>query len=82
MSRQSRLSANDKGDNEVKIGIVHRFPGIYYLTAEESPGKLQLGDSLMKTVGPAIASNGIPYLQMTSVGSERNGSKGRKDHHR
>ena len=35
MSRQSRLSANDKGDNEVKPGAVHRSPGIY-LTAEES----------------------------------------------
>ena len=44
VSRQSRLSANDKGDNEIIPGAVHRYPGIY-LTAEEIPGKPQLGDS-------------------------------------
>ena len=27
--RQSRLSANDKGDNEMIPGIVYRSPGIY-----------------------------------------------------
>ena len=31
---QSNMSANDKGDNEVKQWTVHRSPGIY-LTAEE-----------------------------------------------
>jgi hypothetical protein len=31
--------ANDKGDNEMIPGAVHRSPGIY-LTAEEKPGKL------------------------------------------
>ena len=41
VSRQSRLSANDKGDNEIIPGAVHRAPDIY-LTAEESPGKPQL----------------------------------------
>ena len=40
--------ANDKGDNEVMIpGPVDRSPGIC-LTAEENPGKPQLGDRLMK----------------------------------
>ena len=39
--------ANDKGDNEMILGTVHRSPGIY-LTAEENPRKLQLGDRLMK----------------------------------
>ena len=29
------LSANDKGDNEMKPGAVHRYPGIY-LMAEET----------------------------------------------
>ena len=33
VSRQSRLSGNDKGDNEIIPGAVHRSPGIY-LTAE------------------------------------------------
>ena len=41
--RQSRLSANDKGDDEMIQGIVHRYPCIY-LTPEENPGKPQLGD--------------------------------------
>ena len=39
--------ANDKGDNEMILGAVHRSPGIY-LTAEENPRKPQLGDRLMK----------------------------------
>ena len=30
--------ANDKGDNEMILGAVHRFLGIY-LTAEENPAK-------------------------------------------
>ena len=39
--------ANDKGDNEMILGAVHRSPGIC-LTAEENPRKSQLGDCLMK----------------------------------
>jgi hypothetical protein len=35
VSRQSRLSANDKGDNEMKPAAVYRSSGIY-LIAEES----------------------------------------------
>ena len=38
--RQSRLLANDKGDNEIIPGAVHRSPGIY-LAAEKTPGKPQ-----------------------------------------
>ena len=41
-----------------------------YLTAEENPGKLQLGDRLVKAVRPVIASNGVPCLQMSSVESQ------------
>ena len=37
-----------------------------YLTLEENSGKLQLGDSMMKVT--TSVSNGIPYLQTTSVG--------------
>ena len=39
--------ANDKGDNEMILGAVHRSPGIC-LTAEETPRKPQLGERLMK----------------------------------
>jgi hypothetical protein len=39
--------ANDKGDNEMVLGTVHRYPGIC-LTAEVNPRKPQLGDRLMK----------------------------------
>ena len=39
--------ASDKGDNEMILGAVHRYPGIC-LTAEENPRKSQLGDRLMK----------------------------------
>ena len=35
--------ANDKGDNEIILGAVHRSPGIC-LTTEENPRKPQLGD--------------------------------------
>ena len=56
MSRQSPQSANDVlvGDNEVKLRAGHRSPGSY-LTAEEIPGKPQLGDLLMKVLRPIIA---------------------------
>ena len=39
--------ANIKGDNEMILRAVHRSPGIC-LTAEENPGKPQLGNRLMK----------------------------------
>jgi hypothetical protein len=38
---------NDKGDNEMISGAMHRSPGIC-LTAEENPGEPELGDRLMK----------------------------------
>ena len=40
--------ANDKDDNEMIRGAVHRSPGIC-LSAEENPGKPHLGDRLKKT---------------------------------
>ena len=62
-------AANDKGDDEMILGAVHRSPGIC-LTAEENSRKPQLGGRLMKgDVRPVIASNGVPFLQMSSVGS-------------
>ena len=38
---------NDKGDNEMILGALHRSPGICF-TAEENPRKPQLGDRLME----------------------------------
>ena len=52
--------ANDKGDNEMISWAVHRSPGIC-LTAEENPGKPQLGDSLMKGMCD------IRYIQLQCV---------------
>ena len=60
VSHHSHLS----GD-EVKPGAMHRSHDIY-LTAEENPGKPQLGESLTKAVRPVIASKLVPY---ESVGS-------------
>ena len=50
------------------LGDVHRSLGIC-LTAEENPRKTSARRSSMKAVGSVIASNGVPYLQMRSVGS-------------
>ena len=65
VSRQSRVSLNSKGDNEMVPGAVHRSAGIY-LIAEENPGKPQLGDRLRNAVRPVIASNVDPFFEMTS----------------
>ena len=54
--------ANDKGDNEIILGAVHRSPGIC-LTAEENPRKPQLGDYLMKELCDQSSS------QMSQTGS-------------
>ena len=40
VSRQSHLSANDKGDIEAIPGNVHKSPGIYLTTEKKSPEKL------------------------------------------
>ena len=53
--------ANNKGD--MILGAVHRSPGIC-LTAEENPRKPH-----EEAVRPVIASNGVPFIQMRSVGS-------------
>ena len=66
-SSQSRLSANDKGENEMRPGTLHRSS--IYLTAEESPWKPLIGDRLIKAARPIIASNGVPYRQISSVKS-------------
>ena len=53
---------NDKSDHGVKPGA-----GIC-LTVEENPRKPQIGDHLLRVVLPVIASNGVPCLQMKSLG--------------
>ena len=55
--------ANDKGDDEMIPGDVHRSPGIC-LTAEDNPGKPQLGDCLMK----GLCDQSLP--QMGSLSSK------------
>ena len=69
----------DKSD-EIKPQAEKRFTDIY-LKAVENPGKSQLQDRLMKAAQKLIASNGVPYLQRTSVvshnisGREKEGMK-------
>ena len=63
--------ANDKGDNEMILGAVHRSPCIC-LTAEENLRKPQLSSrrpSDEEALRPVIASNRVPFLQIWSVGS-------------
>ena len=63
--------ANDKGDNDMILGAVHRSPGIY-LTAEENPRNTSARrPSDEWAVQPVFASNGVPFLQTRSVGSHR-----------
>ena len=62
------LLANDKGDNEMILGAVHSSPGIC-LTAKKDPRKLSRRPSDEGAVRPVIASNGVPFLQMRSVGT-------------
>ena len=49
VSRQSRLSANDKGEFSLLL---------------RKPGKPQRGDRLMNAVRPVIASNGVTFPQV------------------
>ena len=67
----------------MKPGAVYRSTGIY-LRAMENSGKPQL----INAERAVIASNGVPYLQMTSVrsrsivGMEKEESKERKGRNR
>ena len=68
VSRQSRLSANDKGYNDMIPGVVHRSPGIC-LKLRKSSENLSNRPSDEGAVRSVIGSNKVPYLQRTSVGS-------------
>ena len=63
VSRHSRLFDDNQDGNEVKRGVYRS--DIYYM-AEEYPRNPHLGNS-QKAERPVIASNGIPYLQVTLV---------------
>ena len=54
VSRQSRLSANDKGDNEMMSRAGYKS-AVIYLMVEENPGKHRLGDRVMKVMRPVNA---------------------------
>ena len=58
--------ASDKGDNEMILGAVNRSPGIC-LRAEKNPRKPQIGDEGADQL--VIALNGVPFLQLGTVGS-------------
>ena len=64
---------NDKDDNEMILGAVHRSPGIC-LTAEENPRKPQLGDRLTKGL---CDQSSPPFLPNEEARHVRNG-EGRK----
>ena len=70
--------ANDKGNNEINLGPVHISPGIC-LTAEKKTQKTSARrPSHEGAVRPAIASNGVPFLQMRSVGSQSTSGRGKQ----
>ena len=71
------VTANDKGDNEVKLEIVHRSPGIC-LMVEENPGKHNVRYRLIKALLLFIASNGVHNIQMMSVGSHNMSAREKK----
>ena len=82
-------AANDKDDNEMILGAVHRSPGIF-LTAEENPRKPQLGDRLMKglceqsspQMGSLSSSNEVYRIaQHVRKGEGRNKEIGRGARH-
>ena len=74
MSRQSRLSANDKGDSEIIPWTAHR--SLVSNLRSRKTWKTSGRRPSIKAVRPVIASNGVPYLQMRSVGSHS--TSGRK----
>ena len=67
--------ANEKGNNEMILGAVHRSPGICF-RAEENPRKPQLGDRLMKGLYDQSSPQMRSLSSMRSVGLH--GMSGRK----
>ena len=61
--------ANDKSDNEMILGAVHRSPGICLTSEEKNQKNSARRPSDEGAVRRVIASNGLPFLQIRSVGS-------------
>ena len=66
------LVANDKGDNEMIPGVVHRSFGYTIARRPSDEG----------TVEPIIASNGVPFLQMRSVGLDSTSGREKEGEYR
>ena len=68
--------ANDKGDNEMIVGTVHRSPGSH-LIAEENPRKLKLRDRLMKGLCDRSSPQMGPFPpnEVSTSGREKEGRK-------
>ena len=78
VSRQSRLSVNYMGDNEIIPGAVLLAFILQLIKNRKCPARRPS----MKAMGPVITSSGVSYLQMSSVGSHsRSGmeEKGKKE---
>ena len=67
------LVANDKGDNKMIPGAVYIPLGIFF-AAEENLTR----SSYEGTMRPVITSNGVPDIQMRSVGSHSTSGRGKE----
>ena len=71
---QSHLTANDKGDNDMITGLCTLLLA-FTLTAVGKLRNTSARIPSMKAVRPVIATNGVLYSQMRSVGSFRTSEK-------
>ena len=71
--------ANNKCDNEMILGAVHRSSGIF-LTAEENPRKPQLGDRQMKdcTTSPRLKWGPFHQNEVGTIAQHVRKGEGRK----
>ena len=76
VSVQSHLSVNDKGDNDMIPGAMHRCLGIY-LTGEEYPGKSRLGDHLSDLSSSQMGS--LPLNEAGRITQRVRKEEGRKE---
>ena len=68
VQRQSRLSASDKGENDIIQRTLVQIS--WHLTYSRGTlRKTSARGPSMRAVRSVIASNGVPYLQLMSVGS-------------
>ena len=67
VSCQSRLLANETGDNEMILGCYAEISS-HLSYSWTKPRKISARKLSMKAVQPVAASNGVPYIKMTSIG--------------